>query len=100
MTQLIALVAFNFLIHVLTWGNNTFSHIKNHFQLSNLFLCMPFMSSGCCFINLCRMHMGKSVEKACSALTVSEETTSISELKVECENQKSLWKRDIYMKRG
>lgn len=102
---LIASVAFSIVmlctpyIHVLTWGNNTFSHIEDHTQTGNLFLHMPFMccESGRRFINLFSMQMRKSVEIACSALMVPEETMSVSEFKLEWENQKSLWKRDIYM---
>lgn len=64
---LIALVAFSILwlytlyIHVLTRGSNAFSHVKDHFQPSNLFLHVPFMccETGCTCINLFAMHAGK-----------------------------------------
>lgn len=41
--------------------------------------------------------MGKSVEKACNAPTVSEETMSVSELKVECENQVIVEMRHLHV---
>lgn len=67
------------------------------FNPATFFLQLPCVccETGSYFINLFIMHMGNSVEIACRALMASEET--ISELKVECENQKSLWKQDIYI---